>query len=267
MKTFTNKIKFIFSLITALLIGFQLNAQVILTSPNGGETWVNGTTETITFDNLGINDYFEIMFSPDNGQNYYSIDFVYAPSGQNTVSLNVLYAPTYEAKILVVNYSFPSFFDESDAPFSIINPSLLITKPVYLELNYQNLPILVTWLRSDPTTIVDVSLSLDNGLNWTLEGEDIDATEFTFIAPAQSTSTARVKITNIADETDFSISDQFYIFSEPSITLLSPNGGEIWDWSENNAIIEWSGTNLSSFVDLYFSPDGGINWTYLTLGF
>ena len=49
MKTFTHKLKLIFSLITALVVGFQLSAQVILTSPNGGETWVNGTTETITF--------------------------------------------------------------------------------------------------------------------------------------------------------------------------------------------------------------------------
>jgi len=267
MKTFTHKLKLTFSLIAVLVLGFQLNAQVILTSPNGGETWVNGTTETITFNNLGINDYYEIMFSPDNGQNYYSIDFVYAPSGQNTISINVLYAPTDEAKIQVVNYSFPSNFDVSDAPFSIINPTLLITKPVYLELNYQNLPILVTWLRSDPTTIVDVSLSLDDGLTWTTVGEDIDATEFTFIAPAQSTSAARVKITNIADETDFSISDQFYIFPEPSITLLSPNGGEIWDWSQQTATIEWSGENLVSYIDIYFSTDGGTTYSYLTSGY
>lgn len=258
------QLKLTILLVFALLLSFQVRSQVFVISPNGGETWVNNTVDTVKFNNLGFQDYFDIQYSPDNGQNYYSVEFIYGNSGLIQVPLEVMFPPTNQAKIKVVNYSNPSIFDESNATFSVINPSLLITKPAYLEFNYQNLPIEVVWLRNDPTTIVDVSLSLDNGQTWTIVGENIDNTTYSFIAPPQSSSNAFVKITNIADPEDYAVSRQFYIFPEPFIAIVSPNGGEIWDWSEQTATIEWAGTNLLSYVNLYFSPDGGANWSFLT---
>jgi hypothetical protein len=47
-----------------------------------------------------------------------------------------------------------------------------------------------------------------------------------------------------------------------SITLLSPNGGETWIYYTLKEV-SWSGDNLSSMLRLEFSPDGGINWSYL----
>lgn len=267
MNAMTTNFKLTITLTIALFLSFQVRSQVFVISPNGGETWVNNTVDTIKFNNLGLEDYFDIQLSPDNGQNYYSIEFVYGNSGLNVVPLDVLFPQTNQARIKLVNYSNPSNFDESNAPFSIVNPSLLITKPAYLDFNYQNLPIEVIWLRNDPSTIVDVSLSLDNGQSWTIVGEDINNTTYSFIAPPQSSSNAFVKITNIADPEDFAISRQFYIFPEPFIAIVSPNGGEIWDWSEQTATIEWSGTNLLSYMTFYFSPDGGATWTYLTSAF
>ncbi|NTW23572.1 MAG: T9SS type A sorting domain-containing protein [Lentimicrobium sp.] len=47
-----------------------------------------------------------------------------------------------------------------------------------------------------------------------------------------------------------------------SITLLSPNGGETWIYYTLKEV-SWSGDSLSSMLRLEFSPDGGINWSYL----
>jgi len=46
-----------------------------------------------------------------------------------------------------------------------------------------------------------------------------------------------------------------------SITLLSPNGGEVWIYYTLKEV-SWSGDSLSSMLRLEFSPDGGINWDY-----
>jgi len=257
----------IFTLVFSTFSVLNSTAQVVLNSPNGGEIWVTNTVEEVSFNNLGLDNYFEIQISLDNGLTYYSVDFIYAFSGLNIYQMNVYYPATTEAKIKVVNYSFNTFFDESNEPFSIVYPSLLILQPQYLEYHYQNQPIDVEWLRSDPSTVVDVELSLDNGQTWTLVGDDIDTTFYTFIAPPQSTSSARVKITNIADPSDFAMSEPFYIFPEPEITLVTPNGGEVWNYWENYAIIQWTGQNLSNFVDFYISTDGGLNWIFAGSGY
>ena len=47
-----------------------------------------------------------------------------------------------------------------------------------------------------------------------------------------------------------------------SITLLSPNGGETWIYYTLKEV-SWTGQNLGSNLRLEFSPDGGINWSYL----
>lgn len=264
MKILSTKFRLTSSIILLIFMTFQSQSQVFVISPNGGETWVNNTVDTLKFNNLGLAEYFDIQFSPDNGQNYYSLEFVYADYGLNIVLLDVFYQQTNEAKIKVVSYSYPLVFDESNAPFSVVNPSLLILKPEYLEFNYQNLPIEVSWLRNDPSTVVDVSLSLDNGQSWSVVGEDVDDTEYSFIAPPQSSSNAFVKITNVADPEDFTVSKQFYIFAEPFIAIVTPNGGEVWDWSEETATIEWAGSELLSYMNFFFSSDGGANYTYLT---
>ncbi len=256
--------KIISALFIALIFSNQIRSQVTVISPNGGETWVNNTTATVSFNNQGLADYFEIMISRDNGLTFYYLDFLYGNSGLNNVVVDVLLPTTNEAIIRVINYSYSSIYDDSDAPFSIVNPSLLIIKPVYLEYNFQNLPLLVAWLRENPETVVDVFLSMDDGFTWSLVGEDIDATEYTFTAPSQSSSNARVKIVNIADTTDFAVSEQFYIFPEPTVTLLAPNGGEVWNYFDFYAPLEWSGTNLMSYVNFYYSVDDGQNWVYLT---
>lgn len=264
MKIDITKFSKISAALIVLIFSIQLRAQVTVINPNGGETWVNNTSATISFNNQGLADYFEIKISLDNGANFYYLDFLYGYSGLNSIEVDVMLPTTNEAKIRVTNYSYPSIYDDSNAPFSIVNPSLLITKPEYLEFNFQNLPLLVAWLRENPETIVDVFLSMDDGLTWAIVGEDVNATEYTFTAPSQSSSNARVKIVNIADSTDFAVSDQFYIFPEPTVTLLAPNGGEVWDYFDFYAPLEWSGSNLMSYVDFYYTIDDGQNWIYLT---
>jgi len=44
-----------------------------------------------------------------------------------------------------------------------------------------------------------------------------------------------------------------------TITLLSPNGGEVWEYGENETVT-WTGDNLSSSVLIEFSYDGGSYW-------
>ncbi len=44
-----------------------------------------------------------------------------------------------------------------------------------------------------------------------------------------------------------------------SLTIQTPNGGEVWTYGQSE-IITWTGNNLSNSVMVYFSYDGGTNW-------
>jgi hypothetical protein len=46
-----------------------------------------------------------------------------------------------------------------------------------------------------------------------------------------------------------------------SITVQSPNGGEIWTYGTYETAT-WTGQNLSGVVTIEFSYDGGVNWLY-----
>ncbi|MBK6347295.1 MAG: T9SS type A sorting domain-containing protein [Bacteroidales bacterium] len=46
-----------------------------------------------------------------------------------------------------------------------------------------------------------------------------------------------------------------------TITLQTPNGGEVWD-AGTVEVISWSGQNLSGIIRIEFSPDGGNSWLY-----
>jgi len=46
-----------------------------------------------------------------------------------------------------------------------------------------------------------------------------------------------------------------------TITLLSPNGGEVWSYGTTE-VISWSGENLGNIARVDFSPDGGNSWYY-----
>ena len=47
-----------------------------------------------------------------------------------------------------------------------------------------------------------------------------------------------------------------------SLTLQSPNGGEIWPYG-GAEVVTWTGQDLSSYVDIYISYNGGSTWYYL----
>ncbi|MBK7029252.1 MAG: T9SS type A sorting domain-containing protein [Bacteroidales bacterium] len=46
-----------------------------------------------------------------------------------------------------------------------------------------------------------------------------------------------------------------------SLTIQTPNGGEIWTYGEVE-VATWTGQNIASMVNIDFSYDGGTNWWY-----
>ncbi len=255
------KTKLLFSTLSIFLfLGSFLTsyAQVQVISPNGGENWVNGSEVSVVWTCENDYDYYSIEFSYDNGANYYVLDYVYGMAGTNVSSWILNFAATDEAKVRVSNYSDPSISDESDGTFSVVNPTYYIYTPYTGAVFYQNNEIIVQWYASNSNP-ANVDFSSDNGLTWVQVGNGISGEIHYFEAPVVNSNQCVVKVSDATNPADFNVSQVFSVIPAPELSLVSPNGGETWNYGELSTV-SWTGSNISPYVDLEISSDDGQTW-------
>ncbi|MFZ4521072.1 MAG: T9SS type A sorting domain-containing protein [Bacteroidales bacterium] len=247
-------------LIFSLASFYTTFAQVQVVSPNGGETWVYGNSATIQWQNLGVPDDFYIYISEDNGANWLQYYQQYGITGMNEIQVFINFGNTDLAKVKIESVTNPQIFDESNNVFSVIYPEYYIFSPPQGVIYYQGSEISVQWWTGNSGP-VNINFSADNGVTWIPVGTGITSYPFIFTAPVVNSTECVMKVSNAANPTIFSLGQVFSVLSLPEVTLLSPNGGEIWNYGESNTV-SWSGKNLSSFLTIDISYNGGSTWEY-----
>jgi surfactin synthase thioesterase subunit len=229
---------------------FLLSNKIIVTTPNGGESWQRGTTNTIRWtDNFTGNVKIELY--RNSGGTY---DSEITPSAPGTGSFiwdipaGLTARTNYQIKISSVDNS--SIFDFSDANFEIFEGIITVTSPndgteIWTAGTTQN----ISWMDNINEnitielykggtlhSIIETSTSSDGARVWDLP--------FTL----ESGSDYRVKITSVDDPsiTDFSDADFTIVGGE--ITVTTPNGGEQWLDTDDH-IITWT-DNLGGSVEI-----------------
>lgn len=238
-------------------------AQIQVISPNGGETWQNGSSEIVTYSYTGNPSYLTIEYSFDDGVTFEIIDYVYSTSGTNQVPVFVNFNPTTQAKIRVAEYnSTPLLYDDSDASFSIVNPPYYFLSPYPGEVFYQGNQITADYISFIPG-LTDLSFSSDNGATWTTIATGVIGGLHNFTAPDVISDQCRLRASQTGNPEIFSNSQIFTINPPAEFTLLSPNGGEVWTYNTYE-IVSWSGSNLPDLVVIEYSVNGGLTWDVLT---
>ena len=249
----------ILAIIALYLASFcTTNAQVQVISPNGGETWVYGNTTSIQWENLGVPDNFYIYFSEDNGANWLQYFLEYGVTGMNEIPIFINFANTDQAKIKIESVTNPQISDESNNVFSVSYPEYYIFSPVLGQVYSQGAEVSVQWWTGNQGP-VNISFSADNGLTWTVVGEGIASYPFYFTAPFVNSTECYMKVSDANNPMIYSLGQKFSILSPPEVTVISPNGGEIWNYRESNTV-SWSGTNLSPYLTIDISYNGGTTW-------
>ena len=107
--------------------------------------------------------------------------------------------------------------------------------------------------------------STDGGVNWTTISSDTPAStgSYSWTIPDEVSSLCLLRIIDTSNPLVFDESNEtFVIQQKPSITLISPNGGENWP-AGTDQNITWDFTNVAN-VEIKFSTDNGSTWTTLT---
>lgn len=147
--------------------------------------------------------------------------------------------------------------------FSVRAPVITVTAPNGGERWTVNSTQNITWTYSDYVGNVKIEYSTDSGTSWTTVVASTSNTgSYSWRIPNTPSNTCRVRVSSAASGIPNDMSDADFTIEQETeqIALISPNGGEIWIVNTERQIT-WSATSVISNVRLWYSLNGGANWT------
>lgn len=233
---------------------------ITLNSPNGGEVFVGGSTQSISW--IASNaDKIRIQYTFDNGTNWLLIaDSVSAGSSPYSWQIPSMHSTTARVKLTDLKNNIS---DISNAPFTITMTGIVVTSPNGGERWQAGSQQNISWMSSNISTL-KLEYTTNNGTSWNLiPGAGSVAAElgsFNWTLPAISSAQSKVKITSTINTNLTDQSDNTFTIS--SLLLTSPLMNDKWQ-AQTNQLIKWSSQNISS-IKIEYSTDAGISWNIIT---
>ena len=237
-----------------------------LTAPNGGEVWLAGKTQSITWSSGSfLSTYVKLDYTIDSGANWLPI----VASITNNGSYNWIIPnnPSERALVRISEVGNPSAFDISDAKFTLA-PYITLTSPNGNE-NYLGCEIkTISWTAGNTSGQYTIQYSTDNGTSWNtiVQTYATSATNCTYSWTVNNVTSANcmIKVFDLFDASKSDRSDgSFTITGTNNVVLNSPNGGEQWKVGYSNPI-QYVMSGPTTAVKISYSTDNGANWTQIT---
>ncbi len=231
-------------------------------APNGGESWIAGTSHSITWNSTGHIDLVKIERSIDSGATWSVVatttsnDGVYAWYVPETISTTCL--------IRISDASDGDPCDTSDAVFAIVEPpppGIALLSPNGGETWQQGAIQTIRWTSSGGVGSVAIEYSANAGADWAVvtNGTSNDGS-YGWVVPRTPSDGCLVRVYEASDGMPADTSDTtFEILRAPSLTITAPNGGEVW---QIGAIrdITWESSGTVGNVSIQYSTNGGASW-------
>ena len=165
-------------------------------SPNGGETWFGGSTQTVTWATTDHEGNVDIEYSTDGGTTWLPLASDTPDDGSEDVAVPSVSVTTVRVQVSAADGDPSAALapaDASDADFEI--QALVLTSPNGGELWLMGFTEAVTWDAGAFAGNVDIDISTDGGSTWSAlaAGTANDGTEDVTV-PATATRRARVRV-------------------------------------------------------------------------
>ena len=240
---------------------FSILATITLKSPNGGEQWISGTTQTITWTSVAV-DTVKIEYAPD-GVNWSNLTPATVSSGSYLWYIPAYYT-TSKGKIRITDIKNSSITDQSDDTFSITPPAAItVTAPNGGESWASGTTHNITWSSTDVSNI-KIEYSTNNGSTWTTITASTNAAAGRYVWTVTNTSstTCLVRVSNLTGLPVSDQSDATFTILPVTLDMTSPNGGERWIAGKTYPVT-WTQQNVSN-VKLEYSANSGESWNLIS---
>ncbi|MBN1541265.1 hypothetical protein JW992_03895, partial [candidate division KSB1 bacterium] len=237
--------------------------------PNGGEKWVAGSTEQISWASEFYSGTVNIDFSTDNGATWTQIAAAQPAGG--TLDWTIPNTPSTTCWVRAYNSGGGAPSDTSDAAFEIVAPpqpdeTLTVIAPNGGENLTGGNSFAIQWEAENLSDPVNIDVSIDNGTTWsTIATGQSPTGSYAWTVPTLNVDNAWVRVYEPTDSVPADTSDaSFSIVTggplSESITVVYPNGGETLQIG-STIDIQWQSENFSGTVDVAVSLDNGATWS------
>ena len=266
-----------------------------ITSPNGGETWEELSTQTITWESSGDVEsehiYVSLYYSLDGGAGWTEIDNSVENEGTYSWTLPEIYITNATCRIKVKQKYSPYIEDISDADFTISagggqSDIINIISANGGEVWHEQTTEEITWSTTGDIggNEVYVGYSTDGGNYWydAVDDGGSNSSEGTANPPRTSywdetsnngsyswslpnfsdtLETCIIGVWSAGNTALYDMSDNHFTITCDSnyYRILHPNGGETFQMETGRYILWESGGDVGS-VKLYYSEYGGDSW-------
>ena len=269
------------------LVGLQAQS-ITVTSPNGGENWPGASNQSISWTSSSVTQV-NIEFTTNNGSNWTTII-------TNHSALSTPYTWTVpgagplgstQCRVRVTSATNSLITDQSNANFTIPPSGITVLFPNGGEEFFNSQARSIRWSVQSIVN-VNIDYSTNNGVSWNSIATNIPAnrTFHNWIVPINVISSqVLVRVVDASNTTVLDVADAtFAIVSQPEIditkyrggqfdgyskdnnlpktlTVSSPNGGEIWNGATTQNIT-WNSQNIDN-VRIEFSSNNGSSWNVI----
>ena len=244
--------------------------KLTVTKPNGGETLMLNQPTTITWSSLGFSPTHtvKIELSRNGGVTYPEVLAASAPDTGSFVWTPQLPASSV-CRIRITSVLDPTVSDTSDADFSIVQGTLVVTAPNGGELARFGQRVIIKWTATDfalTSPDVMVELSRDGGQSYgevLFDSVSTSAGQVEWVVTGPATTRARVRVTAVTIPAFSDTSDADFEIRQPSvITVQRPNGGDRFT-SGTPVSLLWNSAGFAGNVRIEMSRNGGSSWEVL----
>ncbi len=239
---------------------------ITLTAPAGGETWIAGTSQSITWTSSGI-DRVNIEYSTTGGLTWISA----ASNADASAGAFRWTVPDLESSDCLVRVSsalYPAVSSKSSGAFTIARASggssLRLTAPNGGEKWHTNFTNSITW-TSTGVDKVKLEFSDNNGTSWITIASGINASTGSFQwLPTQNSTACLIRISDTTDALIMDRSDATFTIRPlvpQTLVLDAPIGYEQWR-AGTTRNITWTSTGIDS-VRIEVTIDGGFTFEHV----
>jgi hypothetical protein len=236
-------------------------AGINVTSPNGGEIWPLGSSQTIHWTSSGVSGNVKIDISRNGGTTWATL--VGSTPNDGTHPWKVTAPLTTQARIRVSSVSNPATSDTSNANFRIGGGIINVTSPNGGEMWPIGTTQTINWSTGWTGGNVKIEVSRNGGSTWyPIISSTPNDGSYSWKVVKPASLTARIRVSNVGDASTYDISNANFRIGGGSVTVSAPNGGEVWPIGSTQKIL-WSTTGFIGNVKIDVSRNGGSTWTTL----
>lgn len=232
-------------------------ATLSLIAPDGGETWAVGAPQSIQWASAGLSGNVKIELSRDGGLTFPEVLFASTPD-DGTQPWTVTGPRDSTVRIRLSSLLSPSVADTSASDIIILQPSVTVVTANGGELWLRDSTQLVAWSTLDVPGTVTVTLSRNGGTAFaeTLFAATANDGSEPWVVTAPGTAAARLRVASTLFPDAGDTSDADFTIAVPTLTLLTPNGGDTL-LIDSAVTVQWSSAHFTDSVLVELSRDGG----------